>query len=607
MRTPSHVHFAGKMKRRGLDAFADYAEWYRDTGPRVVAITLRLRRSAARRVLLEWHDVSVSSVHLEGLLAQATALRLKRLVLRCMAAWALAAARKQRHRAILVEAAPKRQAAALGACFRAWAHEVADTKADMVALAHTAASRARRVVRVWRARCAASRRVAAAVRRRTHTHMRDLMHAWAAWAAARRHRRVTCAAAAAARKRTTLQAAWQLWSTAARCTRARTQAVDALVTYAASRRVAAAFMGWRTFGEDSCEVRLSAFAAWRSFVASARAARAIVRDAETRHAEDLVAAVQSAERSAAEAHDVVVSALTSVAKQQVALHSAAAQAAVLDKAATCMAAWRTGALRRSVFEAWRAHSARTAHNHAAVAKRVAGARHARMADALMFWQQWVQQKRRMRHALVRAAVAHQRSQARTQHAILLAWWRASHTRAAPLAVGMRAADALAARSRRQLLRWAIARWLAGAVEQQRQERLSAKADAHWAARRLRATVFAWALHVSSRRAVLHRVALMAARDATACQRDAFRAWVDRVRRQQAAHATQQLELLQGELARLRARYGRLVGAALDDPLPPGAAMLLRSAAATPEGLHYVRTPALASVISSRIGAVAAMT
>ena len=594
------------MLRRGLDAFADYAEWYRDTGPRVQQLTLRLRRSAARRVLREWRAVSVRSAHLEELLAHATELRLKRLVLRCMAAWALAAARKQRHRAILAEVVPKRHAAALSACFRAWAQEVADAKADMVALAHTAERRARRVVRVWRAKCSASRRMAALTRRRTQNNLRDIMRAWTAWAAARRHRRVTCAAAVATRKRTTLTAAWQLWSTAARCTSARTQAVDALITYTASRRVAAAFKGWRAFTEANWETRLSVFAAWRTCVVSAQSARAIVRDAETHHAEDLVAAVQSAERSAAEAQDVMVATLTSVAKHQVTLHSAAAQAATRDKAATCMAAWRTGALRRDVFEAWRAHCARAAHNQAVVAKRVAGVQHARMRDAFAFWQQWMQQKRRMRHALVVAACAHKRSQARTQHAVFLAWWRAAHTRAAPLAVGIRAADALAARSRRHLLRWAIARWLAGAVEQQRQERLSARADAHWAARRLRATLFAWALHVSTRNAVLHRVALMASRDASACQRDAFRAWVDLLRRQKAAQATQQIELLQGELVRLRARYGRLVGAALEDPLPTGAAMLLRSAAATPEGLHYVRTPAL-SVISSRVGAVAAMT
>jgi hypothetical protein len=596
------------MLRRGLDAFVDYAEWYSDTGPRVQQLSLRLRRSAARRALQVWRAASVRDAHLEQLLAHATELRLKRLVLRCMAAWALAAARKQRQRAVLAEVAPKRQAAALAACFRAWAQEVADVKADMVALAHTAERRARHVVRVWRAKCTASRRVAALIRRRTHCRLRDIMRAWTAWAAARRHRRVTCAAAVTTRTRTALTAAWQLWSTAARCTRARTQAVEALVTYAASRRVAAAFKGWMALTEANWGTRLSVFAAWRTCVVSAQSARAIVRDAETRHAEDLVAAVQSAERSAADAQDVVVSTLTSVAKHQVTLHSAAAQAAARDKAATCMAAWRTGALRRDVFGVWRTHCARAAHNQAAVAKRVAAVRHKRMGDAFAFWQQWVRQKRRMRHALHVASCAHKRSQARTQHAILLAWWRAAHSRAAPLAVGIRAADALAARSRRHVLRWAIARWLAGAVEQQRQERLSARADAHWAARRLRATLFAWALHVSSRAAILHRVALMAARDASACQRDAFRAWVDLVRRQKAALATLQIEQLQGELVRLRARYGRLVGAALDDPFPPGAAMLLRSAAATPEGggLHYVRTPAL-SVISTRVGAVAAVT
>lgn len=585
---------AGKLLLRALDAF-----WYNvEDGKRVQgAVETMARSSTLRRFFASWRDLTASStehrdiavslltarrtraalansfdewrsraVHshdLAILLEHASGLRLKRTLLRCMAAWAFHAANKQRRKAILADVAPKRQKAQLAACLRAWRAVVDDTKVDMVSVRLAVVRRARHVVTVWRSRCATSRRVAAFTARRS---------------------------------KATLQAAFALWQSSVQLTRARNAAVSALVTYTASRRLAAAFRAWRSVTDVDFMLRASVFAAWRSCTAISRAA-------EIQHAEALRDAVNATEKSAADAHDLIVNTLTNVATQQVALQSAAAKAATREAAAKCMASVRQRAHRRAVFDAWQAECARAERCRVALDTRLAVLRRRALVAAFAEWRHWVAYKKRKRCLAARAQGVAEASQARGLKAIFLAWWRLAHAHQAPRAARAAAAEALAARSRRATLRWALTRWLSGAVEQQRKMRKEARAMSHWQTRTLRACIFSWALHVSSQQAVLRRVAAMAARDAIASQRQALRAWKDYVASLKAARAAQQIDMLQAELARLQARYGRLVGAALEDP---GAAVL-RAAASTPAAdmLSYVRTPAL-SVVHSRVGGVAAV-
>lgn len=629
------VSAAGKLLRAGLDAFLDNLDARREVAakagaahaPKVAArclgawravaarnaehrhmalavVTARRTRAVLGGSFDAWRERTARARQLDELMHHATSLRLKRTLLRCTAAWALYAATKQRRKAILAEALPKLRTAMLAASLRAWRDVVADTASDMAALRALALRRARHVVAVWRCRCATSRRVRAFSRRRTHGHLRDVLTAWFAWAHTRRRRHDVCDAAVARRSRNVLQAAFALWAAAAQVTRARTSAVDALVTYTASRRTVAAFRAWRSVSEAHFATRVAVFTAWRCCTAVSRAAEARLADTQAQHETALRDVVAGCEKSASEAHELLVSTLTSVAKQQVALQSAAAAAAAREAAVERFASWRERAHRRAVFAAWQAAAARSEHTRAVVAARASRARRAALAAAFAHWQHWVVRQRRKMHLLARAQRACAATQARFLRSSFLGWWRVAHARRAPQAALAAASGALAARSRRATLRWALTRWLAGALEQQRQVGKEARAMAHWRTRLLRACIFSWALHVSSQQAVLRRVAAMAARDAGACQRDALAAWKDHVTRAKAARSAQHIDMLQAELARLQSRYGRLVGAALEDP----AAVMLRSGAATPAAdgvLAYVRTPAL-SLVHSRVGSVAAV-